>query len=123
MDWGLPLQSEFLHSFIQFAKLREAMVKQLKLSLLVLMAGLTATESFAVSHKKPSLIFCCADTNDLFVALTRGGEKFSRFTNAADALNAAPSGSAVLVLADQYPQTTTALTESAFALAAEKNLR
>lgn len=65
----------------------------------------------------------CSPQNDLFVTMRSCGLKAKRFDSPAQAIDAAPSGSAVLLLADDYPAKTLALSESLFRKAAEKQLR
>src|SRR5581483_4859578 len=77
----------------------------------------------AVAGPGPSPTFCCASNNDVFLALRRGGGHCPRFSNPAQALDSAPSGSAVLILADEYPGRTTQLEAADFDLAVKKNLR
>ena len=67
------------------------------------------------------LTFCCAAENDLLVALKR--YSFPRFETPLAAINNAPSGSAVLLLADKYPEQTTYVEPGEFELAQKKNLR
>ena len=91
---------------------------------LCLSLALSPAPTFAATaHQGQSLTFCCAATNDLFSALTRAGEHFPRCSRPAEAINSAPVGSAVLILADEYPERTTSMNEADFALAAKKNLR
>jgi len=78
----------------------------------------------AQAHGKQAaapLTFCCSAQNDLYVAL--GKTRYPRFAAPLDAIEAAPAGSAVLVLADDYPARPTALDASGFRLAREKDLR
>src|SRR5690348_51003 len=71
----------------------------------------------------PSLTFACATNNGLYVALKQGGRQYPRFAEVRAAFVNARPGSAVLVLADNYPQQTTRLTAGDFELAKEKHLR
>src|SRR5207245_2282568 len=50
-----------------------------------------------------TLTFCCSETNDLYLALLKGGTQYPRFDQAADAFEHAQPSSAVLILADHYP--------------------
>ena len=67
-----------------------------------------------------TLVFCCSASNDLYEALNR--PEF-RYDTPARAIERAPEGSAVFVLADDYPSRRTPVDESFFAAAARKNLR
>src|SRR4029079_11597382 len=71
----------------------------------------------------PRVVLCCSERNDLYVAL--GGVKsgIPRFEGAAQAVERAPEGTGVLVLAEGYPAERTALDEEFFATAEKKRLR
>ena len=71
----------------------------------------------------PALIFCCAAENDLYRVMTAGGTSYRRFDSPAEAVDKAPAGAGVLILADGYPRKTTAMAPEIFAQAAEKGLR
>lgn len=72
---------------------------------------------------KPGLVFCCAADNDLCRVMTAGGERYPRFAAPPEAVRAAPEGAGVLILADGYPQKTTAVEPAVFEEAARKKLR
>ncbi len=82
---------------------------------------LLATESLAESSRKTTLTFCCSPKNDLFNALL--SEKHPRFDTALAAIAHAKTNSAVLILADGYPDKLTELSEQEFSLAQQKGLR
>jgi hypothetical protein len=112
------------------AKLREIMTKPLSLRfssrvlLCCLVALITiAPESVSAAGKSPAFTFCCASNNDLFLSLTRAGEKYPRFSTAGEAINSAAPGSAVLILADNYPAQTVSIADGLVALALKKDLR
>jgi hypothetical protein len=69
------------------------------------------------------LTFACAADNDLYRVLTANGAKHPRFATPADAVKAAAEGSGVLIMADGYPATRTAVEPEVFAEAARKKLR
>jgi len=75
----------------------------------------------AVAKNAAQLTFCCAPDNDLFLALKK--YSFPRFETPLAAIQNAPRNSAVLLLADKYPEQTTYVEPSEFDLAREKNLR
>ncbi len=50
------------------------------------------------------LIFHCCQDNDLYQVLTGIGHVFPRYDNFLTALESAPSGAALLSLADAYPR-------------------
>ncbi len=65
----------------------------------------------------------CPPTNDLYRVLLSSGAKVERFDFPSQAVNAADSDSAVLLLAGFYPKYTTHLSEAAWRTAAKKNLK
>ena len=71
----------------------------------------------------PNLVLCCRAENDLYRAMTAGGGKFARYDAPGDAVKAAAEGSGVLLLADGYPEKTTAIELAVFEEAARKKLR
>jgi len=71
----------------------------------------------------PRLTFVCKADNDLYRMVTASGIPTVRFDDAAEALRQTPTGSAMLILADEYPEKTTALAPSVFEGAAKKKLR
>jgi hypothetical protein len=91
------------------------LARSLSVALLLGAAALHAGEN------RSGLTFCCSASNDLYVAL--GKPAYPRFETPAAAIEHAPSGSAVLLLADGYPERTTDVQPSDFALAQEKHLR
>jgi hypothetical protein len=93
------------------------------LLLLGVVLGWLQTPVARGAEKKGALTFCCAPDNDLFAALVKAGGRYARFDQAADAFEDAQPGSAVLVLADHYPDQTTRVEPDELALAQEKQLR
>ena len=69
------------------------------------------------------LVFACRADNDLYQILTAQGEPHPRFDSAAQAIAEAPAGCGVLLLADEYPEQTTALDNALLEAAAPKGLR
>ncbi|MGB0578645.1 MAG: hypothetical protein ACPGVU_02985 [Limisphaerales bacterium] len=93
---------------------------------MVILAGhlLFAVSTNATNSRlSKNLVFACSADNDLYRAIPAGDTSFPRHETAAEAIEAAPDGGGVLVLADGYPTTTTAVTPRDLALAAKKNLR
>lgn len=89
-------------------------------ALATLCASLAALEA----AQAPLWTFACSPTNDLYrVASSALGQAPPRYDLAADAVTAAPKGTAVLVLADGYPDRPTEVGETWLARAAEKDLR
>jgi len=69
------------------------------------------------------LVFACRADNDLYQIVAAHGETFRRFDTAAQAIEEAPDGCGVLILADEYPEKTTQLGNALFEAAANKRLR
>lgn len=97
----------------------------------VAVAGLSAwlptVLQSAVSHASPStrpLVFSCQPENDLYLAVVASGVTCLRYDDAEQAVNAAPRGAAVMILADGYPETPTRLAPALFeqALAGDARL-
>jgi len=68
-----------------------------------------------------ALTFCCSARNDLYLALGRA--RCPRFADPLAAIESAAPGSAVLLLADNYPAQPTMLDPRGFDLAQQKQLR
>lgn len=86
--------------------------------------GPVATETEDGTRRdRLNLVFCCTAENDLYRVITAGGKSFPRHGSAAEAIHSAAEGAGVLVLADGYPQKTTAIGPDAFDSAAQKRLR
>jgi hypothetical protein len=68
-----------------------------------------------------SLTFCCSARNDLYLALAKS--RYPRFQTPLAAIQNAAPGSAVLLLADDYPARQTPLGPAGFDLAQQKHLR
>ena len=69
------------------------------------------------------LIFCCRTDNDLYRVLVDAGEEYPRFDTPEAAVAAAPAGSGVLLLADDYPARTTPLPADLAEQARRRGLR
>lgn len=82
---------------------------------LLLFAALLASPPAAAT-----VTFCCSPSNDLYCALT---PRPSRYDTPTQALANAPDGSALLILADNYPTRRTQLDDAFFATATKKRLR
>ena len=97
--------------------------QRLRKSLLPLSAALffSAILSAAAKQSAVPLTFCCSAQNDLYLALRQA--HYPRFQTPLAAIQSAAPGSAVLLLADDYPARQTALDPTGFALAQEKQLR
>jgi hypothetical protein len=73
--------------------------------------------------KDNSLIFVCHVENDLYNALMESGKKYERVESDDEAIEKAVDGSAILILADNYPQQKVKVPETFFDQAKNKNLR
>lgn len=69
------------------------------------------------------LTLCCEGENDLFRVLTASGYECRRVDSAREAVELAAEGGAVLILADGYPATVTAVEPGVLETAARKSLR
>lgn len=83
--------------------------------------GLTATAPAA--EPASGLVLSAAADNDLYRVLTASDSQCSRYGTAAEAVQHAPQGAGVLILADGYPKTTTPVDAAVFDEAARKRLR
>ncbi|MCX6377353.1 MAG: hypothetical protein NTU88_15180, partial [Armatimonadetes bacterium] len=70
-----------------------------------------------------NLVFNCVPNNDLYRVLAKSGHRCPRYDTALDAVERAKDGSAVLILADGYPDKLTRVEPAVFETAARKNLR
>jgi hypothetical protein len=68
------------------------------------------------------LVFSCSPENDLYRAMSAGGAHYPRYNNALEAVDKAPPGSGVLILADGYPEKATPV-DSTLEYAAKRGLR
>ncbi len=71
----------------------------------------------------PVFVLSCAEDNDLIAAMTTSGIKFTRYATPGEAVDRAPKGAGVMLLADGYPDRTTSVSEDLFNNAAAKDLR
>src|ERR1035441_3108656 len=95
----------------------------LRNSLLLLSAAMLSSASLSLAEKQnpTPLTFCCSPQNDLYLALAKA--HYPRFETPLAAIQSAPPGSGVLLLADSYPARQTALDPAGFDLARQKDLR
>ena len=93
----------------------------LRFVLFVMLLGVPPTAMAEV--RTLALVLCCHAENDLYGAL--GGTKSGcrRCDSPAEAVRSAGQGAGVLILADGYPQKTTAIDAAVFDEAARKKLR
>lgn len=82
-----------------------------------------AGEQRASGEARPSLLVCADETNDLWQALRRSGIRASRYGSVVAALQAAPTGSSVFLLADGYPSRQTTVPDGLLTSARERRLR
>lgn len=73
--------------------------------------------------RQPSIILSSREDNDLYIILKSNGVHCLRFDTPDEAIDHAAEGSGVLILADDYPETTTVLDASFFEKAKNKNLK
>ena len=84
-------------------------------------------EQFLLSwfHKPQTktLNISCSKNNDLFKALKQSNITLSRYDSPTEAIEHAPAGTGVMILASGYPDNTTDITENDFKLAQRKKLK
>ncbi len=91
-----------------------------KLMAIIALAGLLVCRA---EGRNTQMIFNCRADNDLYSVLTKSGVKCARYDTASEAVENARPGTAVLILADGYPEKTTDIPAAVFDAAAKKNLR
>lgn len=90
------------------------------------LASAIGTAVFAADPNPPTdpqWVFCCAPGNDLYRVATNYWPKALRSESVDAALERAPEGAGVLVLAESYPDRGTVITPANLARAREKRLR
>ncbi|MGN6438954.1 MAG: hypothetical protein ACTHMM_20595 [Agriterribacter sp.] len=75
------------------------------------------------SAQQPQIAYCGKSSNDLVQQLTSEGFKLKQFSDPLKAVNALSKGSALLLLADDYPHNINTVKESVLSAARRKNLR
>lgn len=80
-------------------------------------------DAAAAPASRAGLTLCCSADNDLYRVLTQSGCKVQRVSDPQGAVDRAAPGSAVLILADDYPEKLTNIPASLYQAAAEKRLR
>ncbi len=86
-----------------------------------ILATLAAVPATAAQPCRP--VFSCKAENDLYRVLAECGMKCPRYVDPAAAVEAAPRGAGVLLLADAYPHKTQSIDAALFDQAARKRLR
>jgi len=101
--------------------------KRLSLAMPIIVFAVSALLSTATTvraaDERPNLVFSCAAENDLYQVMTGDGKNYPRHASAKEAIDAAGEGAGVLILADGYPEKTTALEPPLWEQAAKKKLR
>ena len=87
------------------------------------LAAFVLTLLCCCAYGEPRLVVCCDADNDLPAALLGAGDVVVHVDSPEAALEVAATGDAVLVLADGYPEATTALPEGLFEQARARDLR
>jgi hypothetical protein len=85
--------------------------------------GAAPADGAAGAGPKPAIVFQCAADNDLYRVMAAGGQDYPRFADPLQAVRAAAEGAGLLILADGYPQQTTAVAPQVFREAARKRVR
>jgi hypothetical protein len=89
----------------------------------IFLLAAVACLSLTAAAKPLPLVFRCAEGNDLYRAVTAGGARCARYDSPDEAVEKAPRGAGVLILADEYPAHQTPVTAALFEKAARKRLR
>lgn len=75
------------------------------------------------AESRNTISLSCKEDNDLYLTLIENKVACNRYTTPAEAINSAAEGSAVLILADGYPEKTTVTDTLLFEKARDKKLR
>lgn len=97
-------------------------MQRTRLLALALAGGLVPLAA-AANVRQTALTFCCAPDNDLYLALAAGGTRYPRAATPAAAVTRARPGSAVLLLADGYPEARRQVGADVLDAATRKQLR
>ncbi|MHB1458667.1 MAG: hypothetical protein ACYC0V_17300 [Armatimonadota bacterium] len=92
----------------------------------ILLGTILATGILMVNQleaKSLPLTFACQSDNDVYKVLSKSGYKVNRYDTLDAAIEKAPSGSGVLILADRYPDSQTEMTSALYDTASQKKLR
>ncbi|MBN1420679.1 MAG: discoidin domain-containing protein [Planctomycetes bacterium] len=79
--------------------------------------------SAAPADGEPAFVLACPEGNDLHRVLAANGARILRCDRAAEAVERAPAGAGVLILAGEYPERPAPIDPALFARAAAKRLR
>ena len=91
---------------------------------LAVMGGVFLAAAALSAEPAPlNLVFACAVDNDLYRVMTAEGTAYPRLASASQAVQAAPDGAGVLILADRYPSETTEIAPAVLEQAARKRVR
>ncbi|MBA4107245.1 MAG: hypothetical protein C0485_15985 [Pirellula sp.] len=82
-----------------------------------------APSSSPSASGSPSLVLVCDAENDFYRGLVAGGESIARYSAIAEAIDAAPRGAGLLLLADRYPGERTVVTDAQLEAARRKELK
>ncbi|GJM27440.1 MAG: hypothetical protein DHS20C17_00750 [Cyclobacteriaceae bacterium] len=88
----------------------------------IIILGIGASVFFIYKSDGDNIYFSCAADNDLYRVMTSTGKEYQRFSDPNQAIEAAPIGSGVLILADNYPEPTD-ITPEAYEKAESKDLK
>jgi hypothetical protein len=100
--------------------MRVRLIRAALISMTILIGVASVVPATAAS---PALILSCTPENDMYRVLQENRVACVRHDTLAQAVDEAPQGAAVMILADQYPAKTTAVPPGLFDRAKAKNLR
>src|SRR5437870_2405206 len=89
----------------------------------IVLAGMMLGLVAGCQSAPPRLTFCCSSRNDLYRLVSASDHRVSRFDDALRAVDNAPAGSRLLVMADGYPAKRAQVNPAFYFRANEKHLR
>ncbi len=89
---------------------------------LVIFVAFFSPELFAI-QSSGNYIFCCNESNDLFQTAIQNNLEVTRYDSPVEAIEKAPEGAGVFVLADDYPYRAIHVESSVFEKAKAKSLK
>jgi hypothetical protein len=93
------------------------------LHLICVLVAVAVASEFELSARPTGLNFCCSPQNDLFIVARQSGLQCQRFEAVSQAIEQAPAGTAVLILADGYPDRFTQVDKADLERARSRDLR
>lgn len=98
-------------------------IRFMKLQYFFLIALLAAIIAGCSCGRQNKITLSCKENNDLYIVLKENRVPCIRYDSPEEAVNKAKEGSGVMILADDYPEKTTAMDSLLYKKAVDKNLR